>query len=922
MKTAEELWDVIEEAHDLPYGAAQIALVEQVLRYADGAGDPALAFYTRLFATTAYIYGGESVKAFATFSWCVSDFDRNPQPYHERWTHNLLWLFKTMISALTKFPEIPLARTYAVLDDMERRYRESGHGMQPVYKHRYLVASHIGAAEEAHSWFEKWRAAPRTELSDCEGCDPTTLVWHLNDRGSYDEAVELAAPVLAGRLNCTEQPQSILSELMVSYVQSGRPAEAADAHRRSYLVERGNLADLAGIGDHILFCARTGNEARGLEILQRHIDWLDRAPSPSAGMSFAAAGVALLRRLVALDHGDTLIRRTGREEITAAALADELAAYATELARRFDARNGTDHQGESIAERMSAVPYAVGLRLSPTARRTPVPEAPKIESRPQTVEIPVEATEAELLDLAESHLDEDDFDSFGAVLEAYASRFPDPVDPRLAGRLWTFRGIQIPGDDHEGTIAAWERAAAAWEEAGEPGKASGLRARIATERARAELGDPDEALATIKADIAHQDDNGTHRDRSSAWLRLSMVYFMLGRLDEANKAGDRADEHAAQCGEHRRLAYHALIRAQNRGAANRLDEAREAARIAWNFYREHGPGRSGAEAATVYGQLAEDPAEVVTAMTESLAGGVPGAELVGHALRGRALIALERQDEAIDDLVEAVAICAEQENERSGMFARQDLAQAYRMAGRLVEAAEVAEEALLGLERLGFVERANDARFLLARVYRDLDDSDRALGLFRELIEALADNPDGRGQIGEEAGDLLYKLDRDAEAALTFQAAAEALREAGDPVGELRVLRRRLMALNYAGQVAEAEEVIPLHASRCAELPAELVEEPAVQWERGVFAFEIGNLLMRRGRWAEAVPHLAGAPERLRSIGADREADRVTGMRAEALLRSGRAVEALGLLETLPPEARIPEVYDEAREVVDRLNDR
>ncbi|AEV81041.1 hypothetical protein ACWT_0027 [Actinoplanes sp. SE50] len=926
MKTAEELWNVLDEAHHLPYGAAQIALVEQVLRHVDGAGDPALAFYTRLFATTAYIYGGESVKSFATFSWCVADFDKNPQPYHERWTHNLLWLFKTMISALTRFPEIPLARTYAVLDDMERRYRETGHGMQPVYKHRYLVARHLGLTEEAEGWFEKWRTAPRNALSDCAGCDPTTMVIHLNTRERFAEAVELSAPVLAGELNCNEQPQSILSELMVSYLQTGHLTDAADAHRRSYLVERGNLADLAGIGDHILFCARTGNEARGLEILQRHIDWLDRAPSPSAGMHFAATGVALLRRLAARGHGDTLIRRSGRPDVTAEALAAELETYATGLAARFDARNGTGHQGRLVAETMTAEPYGVDLPLAPTARRpAPTPAAavaPLREATPEPVEIPADLDETELLDLAERFLDDDAHDEFAAVLEAFAKRFPDPIDPLAAGRLWTFRGVALPDDDHDGTIAAWEQAVIAFTRAGDGSRVSALRARIAIERARAERGEPADDVALVRSDVAYQEEHGTARDRANAWLRLSTMYFMADSLDEANEAGDRADAYAAESGRPRRVAYHALVRARNRGAAHRHEEAGAAAREAWSFYREHGPARASAEAATIVGQVSDDPAEVVAAMTESLTTGLPGAELAGHALRGRALMSLERPEEAIDDFVEAVAICAEHDLEQPGVFARQDLAQAYRAAGRLPEAAEVAEEAVLGFERLGFPEPLNDTRYMLAGIYRDLDDTGRALELYRQLIEVLADNPAGRGQLGEDAGMVLYKLDRDAEAALTFRAAAEALREAGDPAGELRVLRRRLMALNYADQVDEAEELIGLVTRRYEELPAELAEQPGVQWGRAIFAFEVGNLLMRRGRWAEALPHLDGAPERLRAIGARDDADRVTGMLSEALLRSGRPAEALALMESLPEEKRFAELYAEARAAVDRLNDR
>ncbi|GGN81222.1 hypothetical protein GCM10010112_57430 [Actinoplanes lobatus] len=929
MKTAQELWELLNEAQHLPYGAAQIAMVEQVLRHVDTTDDPALRFYARLFATTAYIYGGEPVKAFPTFSWCVADFDRNPGPHHQRWMHNLLWLFKNMVNSLTKFPEVPLERTYAVLDDMERRYRESGHGMQAVYKHRYLVAQHVGRTGEVAEWFGKWQAAPRDTLSDCAGCDPTTLVNHLADQERYEEAAELAGPVLAGDLSCSEQPQSILSELMPVYLRTGRLREAADAHRRSYMIERNNLADLWGVGDHIRFCARTGNEHRGLEILQRHVDWLDQAPSPAAAMNFAASAVLLLRRLTELGHGDTLIRRAGRADVTAAALAGELETFTLETAARFDARNGTRHQSGLMVEVMEAKPYGVSVPLSPTARRPVAPETEIVAPKPERlvtprVEVPETATPAELIDLAEKHWLEDREDALRTVLEAFGARFEVPADPAPAARLWLLRGFAAADDDGAATRSAWERAAALFTEAGDTGEAGMTRARLAVQEAWAD--EPtDELLAVVEANAAHHDAHGDARSRAGAWIRLSQMYRLMQRMDEANEAGDRSDRFAEEIGEPRRVAYHAMIRAQNRALADRSEEALTAARLAWEFYRAHGPARAAAEAAVLVGQLSESPEETVAVLSEALAVGVPGAELPSRLHRARALMNLDRPDEAIDDYVEVVAlVAADGDGDGGGVFVRHELAQAYKQAGRPAEAAEVAEEALLGFDRLGAEEPALDTRFLLAAIYRDLDDSSRALQLYRDLIERLEGNPAGRGQVGEQAGQLLYDLDRDSEAALTFRAAAEALHEAGDLVSELRVLRRRLMALNYADEVPEAEEVIGFAERRYAELPAELATQPGVVWGRSTFAFEVGNLLMRRGRYAEALPHLRGAVEPLRRIGAVDDADRLEGMLAEALLRSGSPREAERMLDELlkrmSPESPTRELatglYAEARAAV------
>ena len=128
---------------------------------------------------------------------------------------------------------------------------------------------------------------------------------HLVARGRDEEALALAEPVLNRQLTCTEQPQGILTKLLLPYLRTGRLAEAADAHRRAYRVVRGNLADLDDIAEHVLFCARTGNAPRGLELVERHLGWLDKAPSPimtpCSAASAAAAAASMPSGMVCFD---------------------------------------------------------------------------------------------------------------------------------------------------------------------------------------------------------------------------------------------------------------------------------------------------------------------------------------------------------------------------------------------------------------------------------------------------------------------------------------------------------------------------------------------------------------------------------------------------------------------------------------------
>ncbi|WP_207939230.1 hypothetical protein, partial [Actinomadura darangshiensis] len=376
--STDDVYALMTRAQELPYGEARTVLVEDALRRAEADGDEVLAFHVRVRLTDAYRYGGEPAKAFATFTRALADHDRDPGRFGE--THSLLWQMKAVVSSLTLFPEIPLDRAHAVLDDMERRYKAGGHSLQAVYHYRNVVARHVGDGT-ADEWYLKWRAAERDELSDCEGCDPTGMARHLVETGRHDEAFEIAAPVLSAQLSCNEQPQAIQTALLPVYLRTGRADQAADAHRRAYRVHRSRLADLSDVAEHLEFCAITGNEARGLEILQRHLGWLDRAPSAHADMDFSAAAALVLDRVAAAGHDAATIRRpaaAGRPaaDVALGVLHAELSARATGLAARFDARNGTSHQGGKVRATLAAEAVADFVPLAAHHRRPAPAPAP------------------------------------------------------------------------------------------------------------------------------------------------------------------------------------------------------------------------------------------------------------------------------------------------------------------------------------------------------------------------------------------------------------------------------------------------------------------------------------------------------------------------------------------------------------------
>ncbi|MEV5825100.1 hypothetical protein AB0L25_05940 [Spirillospora sp. NPDC052242] len=892
--SVEDVYELMRRAEELPYGEAKTVLVEDALRRADAAGDEELAFRVRIALTNAYHYGAEPAKAFATFSRTLADHDRDPGRFGE--THSLLWQMKAVVNALTKFPEIPLDRTYAVLDDMERRYRAGGHSLQAVYHYRCAVARHVGDAA-ALDWFAKWRAAERDELSDCAGCDPTGMMYQLIDAGRYDEALEVAAPVLGAELTCTEQPQGVQTALMQVYLRTGRYAEAADMHRRAYRVNRTQLADLADIGEHLEFCGLTGNGARGLEILERHLGWLDRAPNPHAAMRFAAAGALVLGRAAAAGHGAATLRRPAAgdraaADVTVDGLRAELAAFATELAARFDARNGTSRQGDKVRAIIEAEPVAEYVPLAAHHRRpaaAPAPAAPAPDGTADGVaDVAAIDDLDELLDITDRRRSVRDMERTVAAwrrFDAVAEKV-EPT-PLQAARRLDGRGVEraVAGDG-AGAIAAWREAARRFADLDEQDRRHRTLSRLG--EMRVDTGDPDgmaDLTAAVDHFTAHPAEDGY---LVSALLRLAGGHLELDRPADALAVLDRIapgdDPYRAPDADFLRARALVLTGDVGEGTAA-LRRSLDAARA------QDEPQKVAAAAlmlAQILGRIAEDqdavsPEEIIALLDEVLA--VPTVagpmRAAAHGERGRALLSADRPADAVADLVEGVAAWTAEGLHEAAVHLRVDLAAAYMGAGRHLEAAEVAEEALPGVAgEDGDPIGERRCRLIIAHAQKELGEPGAADAFVAMAGLAAQDgNEEARGHFLDESAEVLTNLDRDALAAERFAEAAEAYGRAGNPYGRVNALRRAAMCRLWSGDADAAGSGIEDARAALADLPAE--DEPARIWHTALISFDAARILAQTGLFPAAVEQATAAAEGFRSLNEDDAAQQAEDLLAK-----------------------------------------
>jgi tetratricopeptide (TPR) repeat protein len=906
-RTDQELVQILAQARKMPEGDARIALLEDLVRHADASGNPRLPFDARSELTSAYQHGGETAKAFVTFSWCLAAYDRDPGGFNEHDDWLLRWQYKWTVAALKRFPEVPLDRSHRALEDMERRYLAGGHSLHAVYTLRCEIADHVGDLEQAEEWHRKWTTAPRDENSDCVACDPTNKVYHLVLRGRDEEAVAVADPVLDGRITCTVQPQSIQAALLLPYLRTGRLDEAREAHRKSYRAIRGNRDYLDDLGRHLYFCAVTGNEPHGLELLERHLDWLDRPADPMALLETAGSAALLLRRLRETGHGGQRIRRPGfgdrpASEPDMSELDDELRAVADGLARRFDERNGTDFQSRLLAEKLAAEPVVEYLALSRTRRRrpggfvgqngraAPVPDVvTDRDDGPDPTNLG-QLTPEGLLDVAEESYRQGHGDRARAALRRFDELAPDPGAAASAepGSASAVRRADLRGTEQAeaGDLSAAERT---WRTVAERYAAlgDGPRRQVALGRVGMVCLRTDrvaEGMELIADSARYLREHGTPRQRVKAQERLALGYAGVGEPEHALELLDElaVDEaarevlSAADLALARGMALAALGPPRLADAVARLADARDGYRVAGDL-------RQYAFASLQYGRLvaAESRvADAAEAFAEAAVHGGHDPELRATALamRGGLLaragdaaggdvadVVPDAAEQAVDDLVEAVAIYTGQ-GRPEALYARFDLALVLASTGRLLDAAETAEEALSGLERLPDPDSAASFRELLVGLYRGLGEKEEALRQADALVEYLADGPaDALGRAYETAGELRDELDHDAVAAERFGAAAQAYRQAGDQLAEVRATRRRALSLHWSGET-EAGLAVAVDVERLIDSLPDIEPEQRA-WERAALDYNRAKMLAGMGRAEEAVARAGDAAAGFRRAG-------------------------------------------------------
>ncbi|MFE9740010.1 hypothetical protein [Streptomyces sp. NPDC006477] len=505
-QNTDELYQALQENHERPYGRTRTVTAEELVDAAEQFAEPVPLARALFELQEAYTYGSEPRKSPVVFARLLTLFDEQPDVFDERMRHQLFWRFKWVANALRALPEIPLASLRQWLTEMRERYEKAGLGLQPYYGQAYQLACHRG--EDTTVAYELWAGRTRTRLSDCEACEICERALHHLAAGDEARALRTWEPVLAGKESCQEEPARSVSYALLPLLRAGGTDQARELHLAGYRACRRNPSMSGEVGRHLEFCALTGNEARGLELLAENRNLFDEVDSPLDQLDFLTGVGILLRRVEALGHGELPTAGFAGRAWTVAGLRAEAGARADDLAARFDARNGTTAHTDRRRARLDRAPLLDALELTlrsrglddvasaaPVAAPAPRPAAAEPEPLPELI------VRARALD-AQGH---PDAQACWARLRALvASRdYVHPEDPavgplvRLRADLLADESSRLGDDERELAAALYEEAAGLYEDAGELGDA-------AVERAAALLAAAETAAETTAEEGAEE----------------------------------------------------------------------------------------------------------------------------------------------------------------------------------------------------------------------------------------------------------------------------------------------------------------------------------------------------------------------------------------------------------------------------------
>ena len=327
------------EFETLDRGEARLNAMRDAVHEADVRQDLNWRFWFRYDYIEESIFCGDRYYALIMFPELLRLYEESPKLQEDsRCAHSMLVTFKWIVEAAPEFPQIPREEIDGYFREFRKQLRAQGKSLSAYYMKRSLFYMHVDM-DIASMCFYRFLEEPLDDSSDGQALYYDQQAFYYLWVGAEEKALRAAQPIFDGKVRASSLPQATFHDFLRYYMNRGNFEEAERYGRMIEHRVNGDPYYHDIIGSLLSLYARLDG-GHAIALFNRNVpDYLDsRNPWLRVQFAIGAAHLfAVCREDPALyEHfripGVSDPRAFG-EEITKAAI---------DLAKKFDARNGTD----------------------------------------------------------------------------------------------------------------------------------------------------------------------------------------------------------------------------------------------------------------------------------------------------------------------------------------------------------------------------------------------------------------------------------------------------------------------------------------------------------------------------------------------------------------------------------------------------
>ncbi|MEM7476122.1 MAG: hypothetical protein AAF483_14100 [Planctomycetota bacterium] len=351
--------DLLDKANAVWGQPEQIAVLEELVRVADSNKDVNVAYGARRRLIKCCNSQGVPAKSIVAFSWCLAQFDKNPE-LDDEWS--LIWEYKVILEIIPVFAGVSREQIIGMQEDMADRLNRIGESERTAHYYRSWNFMRMGDYELAHEYQETYTKMPRTTVSDCTACERDRQVELLSRMKLDKQALQCANDIMIGNMTCGEVPEFTNAHIVKSQMRLGMIEEAVERQKVGYGGVRNAQKYLGTVGDLLLVPIRVGDLDAAMTQVLRHLPWAVDTAADELRFRFYAATALFFEALARESPGPKKMRIPNElgcwneeERYSSSDLAGWFSQETQSLADQFNNRNGNQAYSNLIRDNRQLV---------------------------------------------------------------------------------------------------------------------------------------------------------------------------------------------------------------------------------------------------------------------------------------------------------------------------------------------------------------------------------------------------------------------------------------------------------------------------------------------------------------------------------------------------------------------------------------